>query len=119
MSDHTPAPWHWIKDEWWGGHAALVDENDNTVLAPDTANDGDFGAAWFEEYPTKADRLLIQSSPELFETMEEIRDLAKTHEPAQGYDHSNWDHYRLNWITSMAQKALKKSGSETDAGGKK
>ena len=52
MSNHTPAPWEWVDDTYWGGYAGIFafGSDDQTVLIPDHCNDGDDGAAWFEEY---------------------------------------------------------------------
>ena len=66
MTKFTPGPWHWVEDTWWGGYAALVDAEDDVVLTPDHCNDGDDGAAWFEEYPSEADARLIAAAPNMW-----------------------------------------------------
>ena len=70
MTNHTPSPWQWLEDDWWGGYSGLYGPDDEAVLIPDHCNDGDDGAAWFEEYPSEADRLLMQASPDMLEALE-------------------------------------------------
>lgn len=71
MSEATPGPWEWVKDTWHGGHAGLCGPDGAEVLWPTTANDGDHGAAWFDEQTTKdADLALIAAAPLLLAACE-------------------------------------------------
>jgi hypothetical protein len=72
MADFTPGPWEWVEDRFWGGYSGIVGKDDTPVLYPDHSNDGDDGAAWFEEFPTEADRNLIISSPDMYEALKAI-----------------------------------------------
>ena len=69
----TPGPWRWLEDSWNGGYSGIVGPNDETVLAPSHCNDGDDGAAWFDEFPSEADRNLLAAAPDL------LRELERTH----------------------------------------
>ncbi len=67
---HTPGPWYWGEDMFHGGYTGLFrdcgDDLDTDVAYPQCENDGDTGAAWFDEI-TDADRHLIAAAPDLLE----------------------------------------------------
>ena len=69
---HTPAPWEWIKDKFNGGYSGIVGKDGAEVLFPNHRNDGDTGAAWFEDFPNEADKNLMAAAPELLEALKEI-----------------------------------------------
>lgn len=84
---HTPGPWKWVTDNFRGGYAGLVGrvgQNQQEVLFPNHANDGDEGAAWFEDFPSEADRNLIAAAPDLLEACERLLWLIKTHLKVDG-----------------------------------
>lgn len=56
----TAGEWYWVEDRWRGGYSGLMSSDNNPVLFANSANDGDTGAAWFEDFPSDADRLHIQ-----------------------------------------------------------
>jgi len=70
---HTPGPWRWLEDRFWGGYSGIVGKDDQSVLFADHANDGDDGAAWFEEFPSEADRHLIAAAPEMLDALIQAR----------------------------------------------
>ena len=45
----TPGPWEWQEDRWHGGYSGISNNQDKPVLYPNHANEGDWGAAWFDE----------------------------------------------------------------------
>lgn len=55
----TPGPWEWTPDNWNGGFGGIVGKDNAEVLFPDHRNEGDYGDAWFEEYPSEADGKFI------------------------------------------------------------
>ena len=72
---HTPGPWEWIKDTFHGGYSGLIAPgasyaSDVPVILPNHCNDGDSGDAWFEDYPSEADRNLIAGAPDLLAACE-------------------------------------------------
>jgi hypothetical protein len=52
-------PWEWVEDKFHGGYSGLVDAENKEVLFPNCCNDGDEGAAWFEDYATPEVRHFI------------------------------------------------------------
>lgn len=52
-------PWEWVEDKFHGGYSGLVDAENKEVLFPNCCNDGDEGAAWFEDYVTPEVRHFI------------------------------------------------------------
>ncbi|MGI9485438.1 MAG: hypothetical protein ACR2RF_06060 [Geminicoccaceae bacterium] len=74
MSGHTPAPWSWHESSWWGGYSGLYGPNGEDIVVPQTCNDGDTGAAWFEEI-TDEDRDLIAAAPETAAELERVREI--------------------------------------------
>lgn len=65
----TPGPWEWVKNNFFGGYSGIVGKDNAEVLYPDHCNDGDEGAAWFEEFPSEADRNLIAAAPDMYEAL--------------------------------------------------
>jgi hypothetical protein len=65
----TPGPWDWSEDKWHGGYSGICGPVVNgaclEVLYPDHCNDGDDGAAWFEDSPSEADRKVLTESREI------------------------------------------------------
>ncbi len=55
----SPRPWEWVKDPFNGGYSGIVGKDGMEVLFPNHRNDGDDGDAWFEDFPTEADREFI------------------------------------------------------------
>lgn len=74
MSGHTPGPWHWTNNDWWGGYSGIVGPDNEEVLFPQTSNDGDTGAAWFEEI-TPDDAALLIAAPSLLEALKLAEDV--------------------------------------------
>jgi len=66
---HTPGPWDWVEDRANGGFSGLVGPDGLEVLFPNTRNEGDTGAAWFEDFPSEANARLIAASPDLLEAL--------------------------------------------------
>jgi len=60
----TPGPWEWTPDNWNGGFGGIVGKDNAEVLFPDHRNEGDYGDAWFEEYPSEADGKFIVEARE-------------------------------------------------------
>ena len=58
----TPGPWEWTPDNWNGGFGGIVGKDNAEVLFPDHRNEGDYGDAWFEEYPSEADGKFIAAA---------------------------------------------------------
>ena len=48
----------------------MVSESGEEVLFPNHKNEGDDGAAWFEDFPSEADANLIAAAPELLDALE-------------------------------------------------
>ena len=71
--EYTPGPWKWVGDDFWGGYSGIVGKYNAEVLFPDCSNDGDSGAAWFDDFPSEADGKLIVSAPDMYEALLEIR----------------------------------------------
>lgn len=69
MSKPTPGPWEWSVDRFRGGYSGITGPDGSEVLFPNTANDGDTGAAWFEDFPSDADRALIAAAPAMGEAL--------------------------------------------------
>ncbi len=73
MSDtqHTPGPWEWSEDKWRGGYSGLYGPNGEDVVVPQHCNDGDDGAAWFDdEVLTEPNARLIAAAPDLLAACE-------------------------------------------------
>lgn len=60
----TPGPWEWQEDRWNGGYSGMSGAEDASVIYPSHCNDGDDGAAWFDDFPSEADRLFIAAARE-------------------------------------------------------
>jgi len=65
MTVHTPGPWEWHDDRFWGGKSGLFNDRGEPVCVPNCSNDGDTGAAWFDEMLTDDDARLIAAAPDL------------------------------------------------------
>lgn len=72
MSKHTPGPWTWVEDAIYGGYSGIVGPDGQEVLFANSANDGDEGHAWFEDFPTKEDRCLMTAAPDLLEALKAV-----------------------------------------------
>jgi len=48
MSKTTPRPWRWNTHPLRGGFSGIAGPNNEEVIYPLSANDGDDGAAWFD-----------------------------------------------------------------------
>ena len=92
MAEHTPGPWEWGKSRVRDGYSGLVDSEGNEVLYPDCCNDGDHGAAWFDEFPSESNRTLIAAAPLLLEACK-----AAKHVYEQGCVDRGWKDAH-NWI---------------------
>lgn len=84
MSAHTPGPWTWTEDRCWGGYSGIVGPNNQEVFYPNTANNGDDGAAWFEDLPSEADRALIAAAPDLLEALKRTLNFIENNESEFG-----------------------------------
>lgn len=72
-AQHTKGPWVWVADDWNGGFSGLVaSETNEEVLFPNHKNEGDEGAAWFDDFPSEANAHLIAAAPELLEALDMI-----------------------------------------------
>jgi hypothetical protein len=69
---HSPGPWEWHDDLLWGGKSGLFDSDGDPVCVPNTSNDGDTGAAWFEDMLSESDAQLIAEAPRLIEALRDI-----------------------------------------------
>lgn len=70
--NHTPGPWQWVRNHFWDGYSGIVGPDNQEVLFPNTANDGDDGAAWFADFPSEADANLIIAAPDLLEAVYQL-----------------------------------------------
>lgn len=77
----TPGPWEWNKDRFHDGYSGITGKDNEEVLFPNCCNDGDDGAAWFEDFPGEADRdFFIRSRtlvPELCDALEKAQEQNK------------------------------------------
>jgi len=60
----TPGKWEWNTDRYRGGYSGITGKDNAEVLFPNHCNDGDDGAAWFEDFPNDADRDFIAHARE-------------------------------------------------------
>lgn len=60
----TPGPWEWQENKWWGGHSGMTGKGGVSVLYPNHSNDGDDGAAWFDDWENDNDRIFIAAARE-------------------------------------------------------
>jgi len=60
----TQGEWGWNTDHLHGGYSGLYSQ-DTPVCVPNACNDGDEGAAWFEEYLTGEDASFIAHAPKM------------------------------------------------------
>jgi len=72
MAKHTPGPWSWAEDRFHDGYSGIVGPDGQEVLFPNHANDGDEGAAWFEDFPSDADRNLIIAAPDMYDALKDL-----------------------------------------------
>ena len=122
----TAGPWEWSEDRIWGGYSGLVGANGQEVLFPNTANDGDDGAAWFEDFPSAADAHLIAASPDLYRTGSELAETISAllplvdHEIEQrkcGGNDEDWAELDAIWkSTNAALKAHRAALSKANGG---
>lgn len=81
----TPAPWEWNKSRFYGGYSGITGKDNMEVLFPNHCNDGDDGAAWFEDFPNDADRDFIAHAREdIPDLLAEIDRLQKELDAAVG-----------------------------------
>ena len=59
----TPGEWMWTEHPTRCGYSGIAAEDTCEVLYPNAANDGDEGAAWFEDLPIPADAEFIVHAP--------------------------------------------------------
>lgn len=78
QAQHTPGPWEWVDDRFWGGYSGLFTGDGQPIIYPQRKNDGDEGAAWFDtcgdagdETLTEANARLIAASPTMYEYINE------------------------------------------------
>ena len=70
-TQHTLGPWEWSKDTWHGGYSGLYGPGGGDVVVPQCCNDGDDGAAWFDDdILTEANARLIAAAPDLLVALE-------------------------------------------------
>lgn len=65
----TPGPWEWNKSRFYNGYSGITGKDNAEVLFPNHCNDGDDGAAWFEDFPNDADRDFIAHAREDIPTL--------------------------------------------------
>lgn len=61
-------PWAWQQDTFHGGYSGLFGADGEPVLQPDCCNEGDDGAAWFDEYLSPEAEAFLLEAPELVHT---------------------------------------------------
>ena len=59
----TPGKWMWTEDKFRCGYSGIAADDGCDVLYPNCANDGDEGAAWFEDLPVPEDAEFIARAP--------------------------------------------------------
>ena len=59
----TQGKWVWLEDRFHGGYYGISSEDGSEILYPNCANDGDEGAAWFEDFPAPEDAEFIVRAP--------------------------------------------------------
>ena len=86
----TEPPWIWIKNNFWGGYSGMIGKDDKEVIFADHANDGDDGAAWFEEFPSESDRDFIAAArealPWYIEEVKRLREALEFYANEDNYD---------------------------------
>lgn len=86
-------PWEWVEDKFHGGYSGLVDAENKEVLFPNCCNDGDEGAAWFEDYATPEVRHFITLArtalPQLADEIIKLREKYEQPNPKCGKGHEN------------------------------
>jgi len=99
---HTPGPWEWVPDRFNGGYSGIASQaTGQEVLFPNHRNEGDDGDAWFEDFPSEADKHLIAAAPDLLEALEAIREDFKFCSDVRGI------------LASKADAAIAKAKGET------
>lgn len=109
---HTPEPWEWVVDKWNGGYSGIVGRDGIEVLFPNSRNDGDIGAAWFEDFPSPQDASLIISAPDLLAVAKEAALFSDYVDTVLGGDGKPWsieDMQNLaNDLNGQARAVIKK-----------
>ena len=67
----TPGKWMWTEDKFRCGYSGIAADDGCDVLYPNCANDGDEGAAWFEDLPIPEDGEFIAHAPQDITTLTE------------------------------------------------
>ena len=63
-AQRTQGKWTWVEDKFRGGYSGIAAEDGSEILYPNAANDGDEGAAWFEDFPKAEDAEFIVRAPQ-------------------------------------------------------
>lgn len=108
MTDkHSPTPFNWVKDCFHGGYSGIEDANGETVLAPNCCNDGDEGAAWFEDFPSERDRKFIKRA---CDSHDELVEALKMVLAGEVIDAGSWDRPPIHFARAAIAKATGKDG---------
>src|ERR1700743_2660751 len=78
----TPGPWEWTADRWRGGYSGLSNDAGAEIVYPQTANDGDTGAAWFEEMAEDDAALIAHARADIPFLLAEIERLTAARDAA-------------------------------------
>ncbi len=105
MSNHTAGPWSWSPDKWNGGFSGLFAESGQAVVVPQHRNDGDDGAAWFDEI-SPADAGLIAAAPCMCSALESIAEYWNGDANEMAMKDA------LDYIVNLAQTTLEKARRE-------
>lgn len=105
QGEHTPGPWAWVEDRFRGGFAGLDGPDGQEVLRANSANDGDTGAAWFEDFPSDADRALISAAPDMLAALTEAAEAIAFYSGNDGVDHESVRRGALQRIRAAIAKA--------------
>jgi hypothetical protein len=85
VGTHTPGPWVWHESPMWGGKSGLFNGDGDPVCVPSTSNDGDTGAAWFDDMLSEADARLMVASPDLLEACKAFVEAESADEMSAAY----------------------------------
>lgn len=76
--------WEWHTDRFHGGYTGVYNDSDEPICVPNCANDGDYGAAWFEDYLTEDNKELIAAAPRMARVILAIDEfLEGNHQPTR------------------------------------